>query len=142
MLARWHPPTAGEIVWCKFPTEEKDQTKPRPGLIVRVTLSDTERKMCWVTVAYGTSQKTAQLYAGEFLISKTLHPEAYRLAGLSHDTKFNFKRVATLPFTQNYFAPPPHAPNGDHPKMGLLHPSLASAARAAYLAASTSPPAD
>jgi hypothetical protein len=135
MAVFWPPPTVGEIVWCRFPTNETPTPKPRPGLVLEVIDPEERSKACWVKVAYGTSQKTGQLYAGEFLISKALHAQAYRLSGLSFDTKFNLRRTATLPFDSHYFGPPPHSPNGDNPKLGLLHPSLAAAARAAYLAA-------
>jgi hypothetical protein len=97
---RWWPePTAGEIVWCHFPDSIHPQPKPRPGLIV-LTMQDDEG-MIFVSVAYGTSQKTDRLHPGEFRISKSEHPAAYASAGLSYDTKFDLRNVLDLPFNED-----------------------------------------
>jgi hypothetical protein len=53
-------------------------------------------------------------------------------AGLSHDTKFDFRQAVDLPWTAQFYAPPPHTPFGQHPKLGVLHPSMMRAAKAAY----------
>ena len=85
-----------------------------------------------MSVAYGTSQKTDRLYSGEFRITKSEHPAAYASAGLSYDTKFNLSNTLELPYNDDYFSIPPHAPQGQIPKLGTLHPSMVRIAAAAY----------
>ncbi len=130
----WPEPTAGDIVWCRFPPHESipGTVKPRPALVIRTIPLEPQDGRSWVVVAYGTSQKTSRIYRDEFLITKFKHPEAYRVAGLSRDTKFCFSKVAKLPFNDTFFAPPPHAPYGETPKLGSLPPTMMSAARAAF----------
>jgi len=131
---RWWPePTAGEIVWCHFPDHIHPKPKARPGLIV-ATKEDDEG-MIFVSVAYGTSQRTNRLYSGEFRIAKSEHPAAYAAAGLSYDTKFDLGKALDLPFNDAYFSVPPHAPHGQTPKLGMLHPSMVRIAAAAFEAA-------
>jgi hypothetical protein len=132
-MRRWTEPTAGDLVWCHFPDSIQPKPKPRPGLILS-TQVDGEATV-FVSVAYGTSQKTDRLYSGEFRISKTEHPAAFKCSGLSYDTKFNLRNVVELPFIDAYFSVPPHAPHGQHPKLGTLHPSMVRIAAAAYFAA-------
>lgn len=135
MAIHWWPsPAAGEIVWCHFPQDAtlEPGPKPRPALVVKVF--DDHLPHCYVLVAYGTSQKTSQLRSGEFLISN-LDAAAYRLSGLSYPTKFNFHSVVELPFNDQWFKPPPHAPHGQIPKLGVLHPSLMRRVQAAWEAA-------
>jgi hypothetical protein len=88
-----------------------------------------------VTVAYGTSQGLNRLYAGEFAISRSDSPAAYLAAGLSFDTKFDFRQSVELPWSETFFAVPPRSPYGQHPKLGSLHASLARSAHAAFVAA-------
>ena len=128
----WGEPTAGEIVWCHFPDNIHPRPKPRPGLII-ATKEDHEG-LIFVSVAYGTSKKTDRLYGGEFRIAKVEHPAAYASAGLSFDTKFDFGKTLDLPFNDTYFSVPPHAPNGQIPKLGTLHPSMVRIAAAAFTA--------
>ncbi len=131
---RWWPePTAGDIVWCHFPDNNHPRPKPRPGLIVS-TQEDDEGRI-FIRVAYGTSQKTSRLYSGEFRITKGEHPAAYASAGLSYDTKFDLRNVLELPYNSNYFSVPPHAPHGQNPKLGSLHPSMVRIAGAALATA-------
>ena len=135
MPTRWWPsPEAGEIVWCHFPQDQLREPgpKPRPALVVKVF--DDHAPRFYVLVAYGTSQKANQLRSGEFLISN-LEMAAYRLAGLSYPTKFSFHNVVELPFNDQWFKPPPHAPFGQTPKLGVLHPSLMRRVQAAWEAA-------
>ena len=87
-----------------------------------------------VVVAYGTSVKTKQLYAGEFVISPS-DGEAYRAAGLSYPTKFNLASRVALPYTDEWFRVPPTPIFGQTPKLGILHPSLMRRAQAAFAAA-------
>jgi hypothetical protein len=89
----------------------------------------------FVTVAYGTSQKTDRIYSGEFRITKSEHPAAYASAGLSYDTKFDLSKMLELPYNDGYFSVPPHAPYGQTPKLGTLHPSMVRIAAAAFAAA-------
>jgi len=128
---RWWPePVAGDIVWCHFPDHIHPKPKPRPALIL--TTQEDDEGQIFVTVAYGTSQKTNRLYGGEFRITKTEHPAAYASAGLSYDTKFDLKSALELPFNDDWFSVPPHAPHGQIPKLGTLHPSMVRIAAAAY----------
>ena len=131
---RWWPePTAGDIVWCHFPDSIHPKPKPRPGLIT-LTKEDDQCSI-FVSVAYGTSQKTDRLYSGEFRITKSEHPAAYASAGLSYDTKFNLSKMLELPYNDDYFSVPPLAPHGQIPKLGTLHPSMVRIAAAAFAAA-------
>jgi hypothetical protein len=134
---RWWPePTAGDIVWCHFPYSIHPKPKPRPGLIA-LTKEDDQGSI-FVSVAYGTSQKTDRLYGGEFRITKSEHPAAYASAGLSYDTKFNLSKMLELPYNDDYFSVPPLAPHGQTPKLGTLHPSIVRIAAAAFAAVRTS----
>lgn len=123
---------AGEIVWCNFPGNVQSKPKPRPALIVATKEDDDG--LVFVSVAYGTSQKTNRLYTGEFRIGKIEHPAAYASAGLSFDTKFDLRNVLELPFNDDYFSVPPHAPYGQNPKLGTLHPSMVRIAATAFSA--------
>ena len=123
---------AGEIVWCNFPGNVQLKPKPRPALIVATKEDDDG--LVFVSVAYGTSQKTNRLYTGEFRIGKIEHPAAYASAGLSFDTKFDLNNVLELPFNDDYFSVPPHAPYGQNPKLGTLHPSMVRVAATAFSA--------
>lgn len=130
----WLEPTAGDIVWCHFPDHIHPKPKPRPGLII-LTQED-DQGMIFVSVAYGTNQKTDRPYSGVFKISKSEHPAAYASAGLSYDTKFNLKNILELPFNDAYFSVPAHTPHGQTPKLGTLHPSMVRIAASAFAAAS------
>jgi hypothetical protein len=128
----WPEPTAGDVVWCHFPDHIHPKPKPRPALILAVKEDDGGR--IFVTVAYGTSQKMNRLFSGEFRIAQAEHPAAYASAGLSHDTKFDLKNALELPFQDDWFSVPPHAPHGQNPKLGTLHPSMVRVAAAAFAA--------
>jgi hypothetical protein len=125
-------PRPGDIVWCRFPQDKilAPGPKPRPALVVRVGEIDGH---CAVAVAYGTSQRVDDLHAGEFSITRA-DREAFVVAGLSFDTKFDLANVVELPFSDRWFAVPPGAPNGQTPKLGLLHSSLMRRAAAAHRA--------
>lgn len=130
----WGEPTAGDIVWCHFPDDIHPRPKPRPALILAVF--DDEAPRFTVQVAYGTSQRTTTLYRGEFSILRERDQAAYAAAGLSYNTKFNLKQALDLPYNTDWFSVPPAAPHGQTPKLGILHPSLVRAVRAAFSAAS------
>ena len=131
---RWFAaPRAGDIVWCRFPQRglSGPGPKPRPALVLRV---GEHAGHTVVEVCYGTSQKTDQLYTGEFAITPA-DDAAFTAAGLSYPTKFNLGETYELDFNDQWFAVAPGTPHGQTPKLGLLHPSLmrraATAARAA-----------
>ena len=134
MPSVWRPPAAGDIVWCRFPQAPglDPGLKPRPALVLAVM---THEDGVVVHVAYGTSQRVDQLKAGEFACLKSSNADAFAMAGLSFDTKFDFKAMVELPWTEDFFKVPPRAPHGQTPKLGTLHPSLMRAAKAAYDAA-------
>jgi hypothetical protein len=87
-----------------------------------------------VRVAYGTSQRVRDLFGGEFAILQNNSPAAFELANLSYDTKFDLRQQVDLPYTTEWFSAPPHAPHGQAPKLGTLHPSLMRAVEAAHQA--------
>ncbi|MCE9640387.1 MAG: hypothetical protein K8S22_09620 [Betaproteobacteria bacterium] len=129
-MGRWFaPPQPGDIVWCRFPRKgiPVPGPKSRPALVLAVgeTLGHPV-----VRVAYGTSQKTDQLYAGEFAILPAL-VDAFAESGLSYPTKFDLGTTFELDYNDIWFGVPPHAPYGQIPKLGILHPNLLRRAAAA-----------
>jgi hypothetical protein len=134
MTLWWKRPLAGDFVWSYFPDELQSvpAEKPRPALIL--TVYDDHALHIGVLVGYGTSQRVAQLYRGEFAITSA-DADAYRAAGLSYDTKFNLVRRLQLPFNDEYFCVPSGAPHGQRPKLGVLHAGLTRRAAAAWKAA-------
>ena len=123
-------PVPGDIVYCRFPEEVgKPGPKPRPALVTG--LAHFEDGTIGVVVAYGTSQRVDQLYAGEFSIVPE-DGEPYRAAGLSYPTKFDLRRRVTLPYTDAWFRVPQRPLFGKTPKMGTLHASLMRRATAAF----------
>jgi hypothetical protein len=133
MAAHWPLPAPGDIVWCRFPELPKQSPgpKPRPALVLEIIEREDGLE---IAVVYGTSQRVDKLSTGEFAITRLGHAAAYRAAGLSHDTKFGFKQTAHLPWSDEFFAVPPGAPNGQRPLMGTLHASMIRAAAAAHAA--------
>jgi hypothetical protein len=132
---RWWPePTAGDVVWCHFPDNINPKPKPRPALLLSV--KEDDEGWIFVRVAYGTSQKTDRLYSGEFRIAQGEHPAAYASTGLSYGTKFDLRVALELPFNEDWFSVPPHAPHGQIPKLGTLHPSMVRMAASAFSAGS------
>jgi hypothetical protein len=89
-----------------------------------------------VSVVYGTSRNLNRIKAGEVAITHTKNLSAYALAGLAYDTKFDFKVVVDLPWSNRYFKVPARAPLGNTPKLGTLHATILRAVEAAYRAAS------
>jgi len=102
--------------------------KPRPALVIAVGEIGGEPH---VEVAFGTSQRTDRLHSGEFRISAQ-DGEAYVLSGLSYPTKFDLRNCRELPYNDEWFRVPPQPMHGQTPKLGVLHPSLMRAARAAF----------
>ena len=89
-----------------------------------------------IKVAYGTTQRTTALRAGEFLISKNSHPVAFKHAGLAFETMFDLNKVIELSWSERYFKAPPalNPAYGQTPKMGSLHASMSRALFAAHSA--------
>lgn len=131
---RWGKPSAGEILWCAFPTSKALQPGPKQRPALAITVDDAEAPLYRVLVAYGTSQRVDELHSGEFAIAPA-DAAAYSLAGLSYPTKFNLRERVLLPFSSDWFAVPPGAPHGQLPRLGTLHPSLLNRFRAAAVAA-------
>ncbi len=132
-MARFFPlPDAGDIVWCRFPNKGLDgpRPKPRPALVVDI---GELRGDPAIEVLYGTSQKLDRLYPGEFAITRE-DGELLVIAGLDRPTKFDMRRTVYLPYSDEWFGVAPGAPYGQTPKLGLLHPSLLSRAKAALQA--------
>jgi hypothetical protein len=130
----WSLPEVGDIVWCLFPElpDSNPGPKPRPALVLSV---ESREDGDIVRIAYGTSQKLNKLRAGEVAITQAQHPAAYALAGLSHDTKFDFNAIVLLPWTDRYFKAPPKSRHGNNPKLGTLHATVLRAVESAYRAA-------
>lgn len=133
MTVTFAAPEPGDIVYCRFPENKLPAPgpKPRPALVLAVGDLDG---ICHVTVAYGTSQKTAHLYAGEFLIAPE-DGDAFEISGLSFTTKFDLRHAIDLPYNDVWFRVPPAAPHGQSPRLGSLHASLMRRAQAAARAA-------
>jgi hypothetical protein len=134
MTQNWKLPAPGDIVWCLFPElpDVEPCPKPRPALVMSIDRYDTGD---FVRVVYGTSQHLAHLKTGEVAIRKASHPAAYALAGLSADTKFDFKTIVGLAWSDRYFKVPPRSPHGNNPKLGTLHATVLHTVEAAYRAA-------
>jgi len=131
----WALPAPGDIVWCLFPEVPNIEPgpKPRPAIVLRVELRDDGGQ---VSVVYGTSRNLTRIKGGEVAITKTKNPSAYALAGLAYDTKFDFKVIVDLPWSDRYLKVPARAPLGNTPKLGTLHATILRAVEAAYRAAS------
>jgi hypothetical protein len=75
-----------------------------------------------VIVAYGTGQRTSDLYPGEFVIDPS--DSGFSLSGLGVRTKFDLNRTVQLPFDSDWFRPAQGVyVNTPLPKIGTLHPS-------------------
>jgi hypothetical protein len=133
MSARWPLSAPGDIVWCRFPElpRQAPGPKPRPALVLEVIEREDGVE---IAVVYGTSQRVDKLSAGEFAVTRVGNAAAYKAAGLSHDTKFDFKPTARLAWSEEFFAVPPGAPHGQKPLIGTLHASTIRAAAAAHAA--------
>lgn len=79
-----------------------------------------------VSVVYGTSQKTNQIYPTEIVLDPA--DPGFSASGLSYRTKFDLTHQVQLPFDSAWFAPAPGPQtNIPLPKMGVLHPSYMAA---------------
>jgi hypothetical protein len=136
MPGTWKPPTPGDIVWCRFPELPGSDPRPKPRPALATAVQNQEGGVI-VHLVYGTSQRVDRLKTGEFSMLKARNPAAFALAGLAFDTKFDFKVIVELPWTEPFFKVAPRAPHGQTPKLGTLHPSLMRAAKAAHDAAAS-----
>jgi hypothetical protein len=134
MSQTWILPAPGDIVWCLFPEVPNIEPgpKPRPAIVLRVERREDGNQ---ISVVYGTSQNLTRLKVGEVAITKTKNLAAYALAGLAYDTKFDFKVIVDLPWSERYFKVPARSPHGNTPKLGTLHATILRAVEAAYRAA-------
>ncbi|ESQ79261.1 hypothetical protein AEYBE204_09635 [Asticcacaulis sp. YBE204] len=99
--------------------------QPRPALVLAVA---AEFKA--VVVAYGTSQKTDQIYPTEFVIDPT--DANFDLTGLSVRTKFDMAHQVQIPFNTDWVSKAPSImPNTPLPKLGVLPPHYIRVAKAA-----------
>ncbi len=136
MSLNWKLPAPGDIVWCLFPEvpDIEPGPKPRPALVMRVEHRDDGDL---VSVVYGTSQNLTRLKTGQVAITQAKHPAAFALAGLAYDTKFDFKVIVDLPWSDRYFKVPARSPHGNTPKLGTLHATVLHAVEVAYRAAAS-----
>lgn len=111
----WHPqPEPGDIVDCRFPQAVGvPGPKERPALVLQVEEAVEDPKGFVVVVAYATSQKTARVYPGEFVL------QADTRNGLSADTKFDLLNHRRLPFDDAWFGAAAGS-NPPHPRRGRL----------------------
>jgi len=137
MSHAWNLPAPDDIVWCLFPEVPNIEPgpKPRPAIVLSVERLDDGNQ---VSVVYGTSQHLMRLKTGEVTITQAKNPAAFKLAGLAYDTKFDFKVVVDLPWSDRYFKVPVRNPHGNTPKLGTLHATILRAVEAVYRAASAS----
>ena len=105
MSHAWSLPAPGDIVWCLFPEVPNIEPgpKPRPAIVLSVERLDDGDQ---VSVVYGTSQHLMRLKTGEVAITQAKNPAAFKLAGLAYDTKFDFKVIVDLPWSDRYFKVP------------------------------------
>jgi len=132
---KWKLPAPGDIVWCLFPEvpDIEPGPKPQPALVMRV---ERRHDGDLVSLVYGTSKNLTRLSSGEVAITQSKNPAAYALAGLAYDTKFNFKVIVELPWTDRYFKVPTRNLHGNTPKIGTLHATILHSVEVAYRAAS------
>ena len=136
MTQNWKLPAPGDIVWCLFPEvpDIEPGPKPRPAIVLRV---ESREDGDAVSVVYGTSKNVTRLKTSEVAITQAGHPAAYALAGLAYDTKFDFKAIVDLPWSDRYFKVPSRKLHGNTPKLGTLHATVLHAVEAAYRAATS-----
>jgi hypothetical protein len=123
-------PSAGDIVYCRFPHDlvDKPGPKPRPALVLAVGEDEDGYE---VVVAYGTSQKVRDLVRGEFAIYESDTP-AFEKSGLSFPTKFNLRKTVCVPYNSHWFAPPPSPSVSQSPRLGELHSTCNKKLNAAF----------
>lgn len=135
------PPEPGEVLWCRFPEVEgiKPGPKPRPCIVLWVSDPPTPGEVAAyrIRVVYGTTKIRGRALPHEADIDPNSNPAAFKAAGLSYPTRFNFKKAVVLNYDDMFFE---RAPQGEgiaprpSPKIGILHPSLMRAFAAANAA--------
>lgn len=137
-----------DVVYCHFPEDGRlaPAPKPRPALVLNVNDETSPQR---VEVAFGTSSKTTDKFAGEFELAPR-DGRVFERAGLVEESKFHLGRRAWLPYNGRWFKPRPSVPAKTTPKLGKLDLALdesvrrrfVAAARAAGLLDPGQPPAD
>lgn len=117
-LRFWEAPRVGDVVHCRFPDFLRDvlethERKTRPALVVGV--QEFANGKVSVRVAYGTSQLGNCFQPGSVVLSA----DDAKL-GLATDTRFDLRKVVSLPFDTEWFAANPEVRFGLHPKKGRL----------------------
>lgn len=127
---RFTLPEPGDLVWCRFPEDArlKPAAKPRPALVLAIGHHDRDAELPMVRVASGTSGRVepGQVFPWEFLIERD-EGGPFQATGLSYTTKFNVRNTLDLPYTSEFFGPPPKQPFGKIPKFGVLHATYVAA---------------
>ena len=119
-------PHVGDVVLCRFPYEVGGQLERRPGpkvhpgIILQVLLPSAQNPhVPRVTVCYGTSA-VHRVFPWDLVIHPLKHPREFAPSGLSHETRFDLSKRATLPFDSAWFQAPLNQRFGDSPKIGAL----------------------
>jgi len=122
-----------DLVYCNFPDEGAldPAPRPRPALVLNVA-DDSEPQR--VEVAYGTTRKTTQKYAGEFELTPR-DGEVFQHTGLTEESKFDLRRCVWLPYNDRWFKPKPASPPKTTPKLGTLDLNLDKSVQRRFLAA-------
>lgn len=122
-----------DLVYCRFPDEglPDPAPKPRPALVLNVNDESVPQR---VEVAYGTSQRTRNKYAGEFELAPR-DGAIFERAGLTVETKFDLGRTVWLPYNDRWFTPPPGVPRAATPKLGTLDLAADHAIKRRFVAA-------
>jgi mRNA-degrading endonuclease toxin of MazEF toxin-antitoxin module len=119
MTTEFQPlPAPGDIVWCHFPESVGTPgPKARPALVIAVSSFDHA-----VSIAYGTSQKTYNIYPKEFVLDPA--DSGFPASGLAVRTKFDLNNIVKVPFNSEWFSINRNVyASIPLPKIGILHPS-------------------
>ncbi len=119
-LRYWEPPRMGDIVQCRFPDFLRGEFSIQTSVKIRPCMVVGVEEFASGQVAYGSSQvqdhdRVDGVQPGEILI-----PAADTKTGLKSDTKFSMRKVLTLPFSTDHFAPAEGGRFGVYPKRGQV----------------------
>lgn len=122
-----------DVVYCRFPDEgwPDPAPNPRPALVLNVNDESVPQR---VEVAYGTSQRTRNKYAGEFELAPR-DGAVFRRSGLTVETKFDLGRTVWLPYNDRWFTPPPAVRRAATPRLGTLDLAADHAIKRRFVAA-------
>lgn len=127
---KWRTPDLWDVLWCHFPGTGAGgripAAKARPVFVAGT--DDIDADYTLVMVVYGTTQKTASIFPGEFVADPEKDMADCFQAGLLRKTKFDLSRHAELPYNSTFFACAPGRPS---PLLGALSRNLQSRAIAA-----------